>query len=140
MNITLELALTDENKALLAKQHIPPDTTVTGSTNWQQLFDRLPNSSGWYWHTLIEKWAFSEVYEYLIANMITDALAKSAPKGTLLHSPTSGELFRLTLRRYEVLKNKKYRFHITAAPLDLPFSIPLGSGHETLETILYHLV
>ena len=140
MNITLELALTDENKALLAEQRIPPDTTITGSPNWQQLFDRLPNSSGWHWHTLIEKWAYSHVYEYLIANMIDDALEKHVPKSTIMRSPELGELFRLTLRRYEVLKNKKHRFHFTAMPLDLPFDIPIGSRHETLEAILYHLV
>jgi hypothetical protein len=57
-----------------------------------------------------------------------------------MRSPNSGELFRLTLRRYEVMKNKKHRFHFTAMPLDLPFDIPIGSRHETLEAILYHLV
>lgn len=139
-NVTLELGLSDENKAVLARQRIPPDTSVTGSANWQQLFGRLPNSSGWLWPALIEKWPFSDIYEYLIASMINDALESSQPKGTLLRSPDQHELFRLTLQRYEVLKNKKYRFYFIAAPLDLPFDLPLGPRHETIETVLYHLV
>lgn len=62
------------------------------------------------------------------------------PRGVLLRSGTSGELYRVTLRRYEQFANgNKYRFRLTAAELNLPFDLP-SELYEKKETVLYHLV
>lgn len=139
-NLTLEIMLSEENCKQLKANRIPMDTAVTGTSDWQRLFGRLSSTGGWLWPQLTEGWPYRRVYEYLLAGMVNEALARRRPLGTLLRAPNSDELYRLTLRRYEIMKNKKHRFHFTAALLDLPFDLPLESRHKARESILYNLI
>lgn len=140
-NITIELLMDETAKTLLKGNKVPPDVTITGTKGWQRLFGREIDTGGWKWHDLISDWPYDEVYEFLIAKMIYDALAAHMPKGIYLRVPDSDELYRMTLRRYErMAAGNKYRFHFTVSPLDLPFDVPSKPGSTAKETVLYHLV
>lgn len=139
MSLSIELPLSPENKSELEKHKIPNNAVVSGNANWQNLFSLGTNSGSWLWEKLTNNWPHSEVYEYLISEMILQALEDRTPNGTMFRSLSEEKLYRLTLRRYEVLNNKKYKFYFTAAPLELPFDIPYDSTLKTQEAILYHL-
>jgi hypothetical protein len=139
-NFALELRMDDKNTQFIQNHCVPADTVVTGNRNWQEIFGRKLNTAGWVWSSLITEWPHSKIYEYLLCCMIWDAFNKIEPTGTLVRSHTSKRLFRITLRRYEILNNKKHRFHFTAARLDLPFDLPADSRESAVETVMYHLI
>jgi len=139
-SITIELVLTEGTKADLKRNRIPDGVTITGTKDWQQLFGRDIDTGGWVWRDLIKDWPHGEVYEFLIAKMISDALNARMPKGILLRTADPDRLYRMTLRRYERMAGEKYRFHFTAALLDLPFDLTPELGQKAKETVLYHLM
>jgi hypothetical protein len=143
-SVTLELELDDAIKQGLQCGRLPEGMQVTGTKDWQRLFGRDINTGGWVWKQLAEGWPYVEVYEFLLAKMIADALDGRPPKGANLRSPSEDSkdngLYRLTLRRYERMGGgNRYRFHFTAASLNLPFDLP-DPGGTAEETILFHLI
>ena len=143
-SVTIELTASDQVKVDLQHGRMPAESMISGTKDWQRLFGREINTGGWMWRDLTEYWPFVEVYEFLIAKMISDALEARMPKGTILRAPdtdgydTNG-LYRMTLRRYERMGGSKYRFYFTPSPLDLPIDLP-APGRTAEETVLYNLV
>jgi hypothetical protein len=138
--IIFDLNYDDLAKRELESFRLPLGTTVSGVKDWQKLFGKETDTGGWPWKELAGDWEYSSVYEFLFAKMIRDAIKNDMPRGVLLRSVTSHELYRVTLRRYEKFANgNKYRFHLTAAELNLPFDLPSDLS-EKKETVLYHLV
>jgi hypothetical protein len=143
-SVIIELVVTDAAQDELRRGRLPSDIAISGTKDWQRLFGRDINTGGWQWRELTATWPFVEIYEFLIAKMISDALEGRMPKGTILrvpdsNRPDSDELYRMTLRRYERMGGNKHRFHFTAALVDLPFDLP-EPGRTAAETVLYHLV
>jgi hypothetical protein len=138
-SVVIEFTNTETSKNDLRRGKMPVDTLISGVKEWHKLFDREIDTGAWLWNDLVDEWTHREVYEFLLARMMYDALEKRIPKGTMLRSLESEEVYRLTLRRYEKMASNKYRFHFTAALLDLPFSLSIQKAKET-PTILYHLV
>jgi hypothetical protein len=139
-SVTMELILSDIAKADLKHNRMPSDVTVTGTKDWQRLFGRDLDTGGWQWRDLITDWPYADIYEFLIAKMISEALEAQMPEGVLLRAPGAHKLNKMTLRRYERIAATKYRFHFTIAPFDLPFDLPLEAGQKAKQTVLYHLV
>ncbi len=139
-SVTMELILSDIAKADLKQNRVPSDVTVSGTKDWQRLFGRDLDTGGWQWRDLITDWPYAEIYEFLIAKMISEALEAQMPEGILLRGPEAHKLNRMTLRRYERIAGTKYRFHFTIAPFHLPFDLPLEPGQKAKQTVLYHLV
>ena len=121
-SVIVEFINTETSKIDLKRGRMPADTLISGVKDWQQLFDREIDTGAWLWKDLVEEWPHRGVYEFLLARMMYDALERRVPKGTMLRSLNSEEVYRLTLRRYKRLASNKYRFHFTASLLDLPFS------------------
>ena len=139
-SVTMELVLSDLAKADLKQNRVPSDVTVSGTRDWQRLFGRDLDTGGWQWRELITDWPYADIYEFLIAKMISEALEARMPEGILLREPESHKLNRMTLRRYERIAGTKYRFHFTVAPFRLPFDVPLEASQKAKQTVLYHLV
>jgi hypothetical protein len=139
-SVTMELVLSDLAKADLKNNRVPSDVTVSGTKDWQRLFGRDLDTGGWQWRDLITDWPYADIYEFLIAKMISEALEAQMPEGILLREPESHKLNRMTLRRYERIAGTKYRFHFTVAPFRLPFDVPIEAGQKAKQTVLYHLV
>ena len=139
-SVTMELVLSDRAKSELKQNRVPADVTVSGTREWQRLFGRDLDTGGWQWRDLITDWPYAEIYEFLIAKMISEALEAQMPEGILLRGAEGHKLSRMSLRRYERIAGTKYRFHFTVAPFHLPFDVPLDSGHKARQTVLYHLV
>jgi hypothetical protein len=135
----MELILSDIAKADLKQNRVPSEVTVSGTRDWQRLFGRDLDTGGWQWRELTTDWPYADIYEFLIAKMISEALEARMPEGILLREPESHKLNRMTLRRYERIAGTKYRFHFTVAPFRLPFDVPLDAGQKA-KTVLYHLV
>jgi hypothetical protein len=130
----------DQAKRELELFRLPKGTTVSGVKDWQKLFGKETDTGAWPWKELSKDWEYSPAYEFLFAKMIRDAIKSDMPRGVLLRSVTSHELYRVTLRRYETFANgKKYKFHLTAAELNLPFDLP-SDRSDKKETVLYHLI
>ena len=139
-SVTMELVLSDLAKADLKNNRVPSDVTVSGTKDWQRLFGRDLDTGGWQWRDLIADWPYADIYEFLIAKMISEALEAQMPEGILLREPESHRLNRMTLRRYERIAGTKYRFHFTVAPFRLPFDVPIEASQKAKQTVLYHLV
>jgi len=139
-SIVMEFILSNNAKTDLKQNRVPADAMVSGTKDWQRLFGRDFDTGGWQWRDLVSDWPYSEIYEFLIAKMISDALNARIPKGILLRPPDPDKLYRMTLRRYERIAGNKYRFHFTIPLLDLPFDLAPEHGQKAKETILYHLV
>lgn len=140
-SVTIEVVLSDTAKAELKQNRVPADVIISGTHDWQRLFGREVDTGGWKWHDLISARPYGEVYEYLIARMISDALSAHMPKGMLLRAANLDRLYRITLRRYERIAGNKYRFYFTAAQVDAPFfDLAPERGQNEKETILYHLI
>jgi hypothetical protein len=123
----------------LKNGRMPGGTIISGVKDWQKLFNRELDTGAWLWTDLTSEWAHKEVYEFLLARIMYDALEKRIPKGIMMRSLSSDEVYRLTLRRYERLANTKVKLYFTASLLDLPFSISIQKAREP-QTVLYHLV
>ena len=138
-SITIELMLDDACRERLRSGLLPTNAPVTGLSGWQRLFGKAIDTGGWEWGELRNDWPYVEVYEYLIAKMMLDALNGRQPSGWIFRAPGTDELYRMTLRRFEKFAGDKHRFHFVAAPVDLPFEL-LQQGTTVEETMLYHLV
>jgi hypothetical protein len=139
-SVIIDLFMTESIKTDLTNGRLPPETAVSGTKDWQQVFGRAVDTGGWLWKDLVANWPFADVYTFLIAKMISDALNGPMPKGAIFRAPgESKDLYRITLRRYERWGENRYRFYFTASPHDLPFDLP-EPGRTAEETILYHLV
>src|SRR4029077_9448805 len=138
--ITFEINYDDRAERELESFRLPSDTTISGVKDWNKLFGKETDTGAWPWKELAGDWEYASIYEFLFAKMIRDAVKSDMPRGVLLRSVTSHELYRVTLRRYETFANaKKYRFHLTAAELNLPFDLP-SDLYDKKETVLYHLI
>ena len=139
-SVTIELAVDEKSRAALKRNILPGTAVISGTREWQRLFGRDIDSGGWQWSDLISKWPQGEIYGFLIAAMIDDALDKRMPKGTILSTPEA-QLHRLTLRRFERFAgNEKHKFYFTVAPADLPFEVSVhAEGRQNL-TVIYHLM
>lgn len=142
-SVTIEMVVSDHIKDDLQHGRFPEDSVISGTKDWQRLFGREIDTGAWTWQELTATWPFTEVYEFLIAKMISDALNGRMPKGTILKVPGFGtdadEMYRMTLRHYERMRGSKHRFHFTAAPFDLHFNLP-DSRESAEETVLYNLI
>lgn len=143
-SLTLEFTVNSEVRSALQDGRLPDNVSVRGTRDWHKVFGRALDISEARWRELAEKWAYKNVYEFLIAKMISDALSSNIPKGTVLRAPgfnnqRSNDLFRITLRRYEQMRDNRYRFHFTAARLDLPYDLSETTGISD-RAVLYHLV
>jgi hypothetical protein len=138
--IMFEVNLDTSAKRSLKSFRMPRETTISGVKDWHKLFGKETETGAWPWVQLASEWDHASVYEFLFAKMMNDAINGDMPRGVLLRSIASHELYRVTLRRYETFANaKKYRFYLTAAELNLPFDLPSDLS-EKRETVLYHLV
>jgi len=138
-SMIIELPQCDEARRELARCRMPPGTLVSGIQDWQRLFGRGIGTGAWPWLELVSGWENADVYEFLLARSMHDALERHTPKGTMMRSADSNVVYRVALRRYEKMASNKFRFHFTASPLDLPFSLNLSNGPDS-QTVLYHLV
>jgi hypothetical protein len=108
-----EIDLDDTAKRELIHFKLPTSTVITGTDEWHQLFGKRADTGGWFWTDLASALdrAHASVYEFLFAKMFQDAIDKNQPRGVLLRSAESGELYRVTLRRYEKFSDGiKHRF------------------------------
>lgn len=136
-SITIEF---DESKARdLDSDRIPANATINGSKQWQQLFGKDTDTGAWQWEELTKEWPYRYVYEFLLARMMRDALAKKLPQGCMLRAEKTDELYRVSLRRYQKQANNKYVFFFNASPFDLPFAIPRDDAKKK-EAVLFHLI
>jgi hypothetical protein len=139
-DIIFEITLDEKAKNDLQSFKLPAGTTISGVKDWHRLFGKETDTGGWPWADLASEWEYAPVYEFLFAKMIHDAIRSDLPRGVLLRSIASHELYRVTLRRYETFSSgMKYRFYLTAAELNLPFDLPSDLS-EKKEVVLYHLV
>jgi hypothetical protein len=135
-----EIDIDNDARNELSHFRLPAATTITGIRDWHELFGKRSDTGAWLWVDLASNWEHARVYEFLFAKMFQDAISREQPRGVLLRSVASGELYRVTLRRFETFSNRtKHRFHLTAAALNLPFDLPSDLS-EKKETVLYHLV
>ena len=118
---------------------IPAKATINGSKEWQHLFGKDTDTGAWVWDGLTNDWPYRYVYEFLLARMMRDALAKKSPHGCMLRAEKTGELYRVSLRRLQKQANNKYVFFFSASPFDLPFAIPKDDAKKK-EAVLFHLV
>jgi hypothetical protein len=139
-SVIMELVLSDSARADLKQNRVPSNVAVSGTKDWQRLFGRDLDTGGWQWRDLITDWPYADIYEFLIAKMISEALEAQMPEGILLRGPDAHKLNKMTLRRYERIAGTKYRFHFMIAPFHLPFDLPLEAGLQAKQTVLYHLV
>ena len=138
-SVAFELQVDDATRDQLRQGTIPGECPVTGLKDWQRLFGKSIDTGAWLWSDLRRDWPFVEAYEYLIARMIHDGLDGKTPAGAIFRAPSSDDLFRMTLSRFERVTGSKHRFHFTAARVDLPFDL-LQPGSTIEETVLYHMV
>lgn len=141
-SISLEIDLTEPNRALLDDGVVPADAVATGTLDWQGMFGRQARTGAWLWKDLTGEMPYRAVYEWLIATMITEAIDGRSPPGTLIRAANREDpsIYRLTLRRYEAMSNKKLRFHFTAGRLDLPFDIYFGRQQDAAQAVMFHMV
>jgi hypothetical protein len=139
-SVILEFVLNDQNQNDLIHGRLPGDARVTGTRDWQRLFGKDISTGGWLWKALVEDWPYRETYEFLIAGMVQDAMDGLDSRSTAIRPPDANELYRLTLRRYQRIAGKKYRFFFTLSLLDLPFEVPLQPGQKATEVVFYHLL
>ncbi|MFN0124346.1 MAG: hypothetical protein ACKV2V_27925 [Blastocatellia bacterium] len=140
MSMMFEFRLDEGTRAALGQNRVPAEAEISGTLNWQRLFGKGIDTGAWQWTELAKDWANSHVYEFLLAGMMDDALAARIPRGTFLRVDDSHDLYRMTLRRYERGLTDKYRFHFTAASMDLPYDLPAGPEEKVREVVLYHLL
>ena len=138
-SVVVEFSNIDVCKSDLRSGRMPIDAIISGIKDWQKLFGRQIDTGSWLWSDLVNDWEYKDVYEFLIARMMSNALQNRVPKGMMIRVGDSNEVYRLTLRRYERLASSRYRFHFTASLLDLPFSLDVQKTGDK-QTVLYHLV
>ena len=85
-------------------------------------------------------WPYADIYEFLIAKMISEALEAKMPESVLLRGAEAVNVNRMSLRRYERIAGTRYRFYFTIAPFHLPFELPVEADQKARQTVLYHLV
>ncbi|MET4630902.1 hypothetical protein ABIB83_007962 [Bradyrhizobium sp. I1.8.5] len=140
-NFVIELDGSSETERSLITGLIPERAVVAGSQGWQALFGKVPDTGAWIWRELVEDWDHRSLYEFEIAAMIVEALARNTPKGCYLRRPNSPLIFRLSLRRFErTLDSEVQRFYFTAAPMDVESYWLPEDTQDKSETKLFHLV
>ena len=126
--ITLDIAIGSAERASLASGQLPPATLFGGGKGWHELLGRQIGSPDLSWTELQERWPFGDVYEYLLARIITDALQGRQPKDALLRAPDR-KVYRISLQQFDRTSGERFTFHFSAIPVDLPFDL----RHEAAE-------
>jgi hypothetical protein len=126
----------------LRSGRIPDNTKLKGGQNWQMLFDKGAATQVLKWGDL-KNWPVKPFYDLKFSRMALTALSKDTPGGCFIRpsiQEQGGLLYRVALRRYEEYANDTgWRFHFTAAPIDIPI-FGIGDTTDNDETRNYHLL
>jgi hypothetical protein len=138
----LEMGASETTRNELRSGKIPDNTKLKGSQNWQMLFDKGAVIQALKWSDL-KNWPVKKFYDLKFSRMALTALSKDTPGGCFIRpsiQEQGGILYRVALRRYEEYANDTgWRFHFTAAPIDIPI-FGIGDTTDNDETRNYHLL
>ena len=141
-NFMFEMSASEVTRDQLCAGKVPENTTIKGNQNWQMLFDKGAAIQMLKWSDLVT-WPVKDFYDLKFSRMALTALSKDTPGGCFIRPSLQGEggtLYRVALRRYEEYANDTgWRFHFTAAPIDIPI-FGIGDTTDSDETRNYHLL